>query len=257
MTSRIMDTANLEQIEILKGPASLMSGEGATGGAINYVTKTAPYRKDRERGFHVLRFVLWLSRRVRVRRQHGGQGTGLPLRHHPFIEHQLHRRHLQQARSNVSGQLDYRVTDNFKVWGAAEHKQDKNRFYWGTPLVPVAFSGPYATSPESSPGAVDPILPQWSHRRSHAGHDRQPHAADHLQRARQRQRSQGTVAAGRLGLEDHQQRQASRTKPIATRPTAAGSTTRSTRSTTTGVLQSTANGFRSTRSEAVWQRHAI
>ena len=39
MTGRVMDTANLEQIEILKGPASLMSGEGATGGAINYVNK--------------------------------------------------------------------------------------------------------------------------------------------------------------------------------------------------------------------------
>ena len=34
-----MDTGNLEQIEILKGPASLLSGEGATGGAVNYVTK--------------------------------------------------------------------------------------------------------------------------------------------------------------------------------------------------------------------------
>ena len=42
MTGRPMDTANLEQVEILKGPASLMSGEGATGGAINYVTK-APH----------------------------------------------------------------------------------------------------------------------------------------------------------------------------------------------------------------------
>ena len=40
MTGRPMDTGNLEQIEILKGPASLLSGEGATGGAINYVTKT-------------------------------------------------------------------------------------------------------------------------------------------------------------------------------------------------------------------------
>src|SRR5258705_6819577 len=39
MTGRVMDTANLEQIEFLKGPASLMSGEGATGGAINYVNK--------------------------------------------------------------------------------------------------------------------------------------------------------------------------------------------------------------------------
>ena len=40
MTYRSMDTGNLEQVEFLKGPASLMSGEGATGGAVNYVTKS-------------------------------------------------------------------------------------------------------------------------------------------------------------------------------------------------------------------------
>src|SRR5258705_8793507 len=39
MTSRIMETGNLDRIEFLKGPASLMSGEGASGGAINFVTK--------------------------------------------------------------------------------------------------------------------------------------------------------------------------------------------------------------------------
>ena len=42
MTGRPMDTANLERVEILKGPASLLSGIGATGGAVNYVTK-APH----------------------------------------------------------------------------------------------------------------------------------------------------------------------------------------------------------------------
>ena len=49
MTSRVMDTANLESVEFLKGPASLMSGEGAAGGAINYVTKqptTGPIRNE-------------------------------------------------------------------------------------------------------------------------------------------------------------------------------------------------------------------
>jgi len=39
MTNRVMDTGNLQQIEYLKGPASLLSGEGAAGGAVNYVTK--------------------------------------------------------------------------------------------------------------------------------------------------------------------------------------------------------------------------
>lgn len=43
MTNRIMDTGNLERIEILKGPAPLMSGEGAAGGAVNLVTRK-PHR---------------------------------------------------------------------------------------------------------------------------------------------------------------------------------------------------------------------
>jgi iron complex outermembrane recepter protein len=53
MTSRIMDTANLEAVEFLKGPASLLSGEGASGGAVNFVTKqphTGPIRTQRGAG---------------------------------------------------------------------------------------------------------------------------------------------------------------------------------------------------------------
>ena len=38
MTSRFTDTANLDRVEFLKGPASLLSGEGASGGAVSYGT---------------------------------------------------------------------------------------------------------------------------------------------------------------------------------------------------------------------------
>ena len=34
-----MDTANLAQVEFLKGPSSLMSGLNAIGGAVNYVSR--------------------------------------------------------------------------------------------------------------------------------------------------------------------------------------------------------------------------
>ena len=44
MTSRPRDTWNLERIEILKGPASVLYGEGALGGAINFVTKRIPVK---------------------------------------------------------------------------------------------------------------------------------------------------------------------------------------------------------------------
>jgi iron complex outermembrane recepter protein len=42
MTGRPMDVAGLQRVEIIKGPDSLVAGLGATGGAINYVTK-APH----------------------------------------------------------------------------------------------------------------------------------------------------------------------------------------------------------------------
>jgi len=43
MTSRPADTFNLDRIEVLKGPASTLYGEGAVGGAVNFV----PKRPDR------------------------------------------------------------------------------------------------------------------------------------------------------------------------------------------------------------------
>jgi iron complex outermembrane receptor protein len=140
MTGRPMDVGNLEQIEILKGPASLLSGEGATGGAINYVTKKPHTGKieneaftsyDSIRGFRSgfgsggSSAIKGLDYRFDVT---GAQGLS-------FIDDTYSRLF------NISGQLDYRVNDSFKVWIAAEHKQDKDRFYWGTPLVPANFPG--------------------------------------------------------------------------------------------------------------------
>ena len=43
--------------------------------------------------------------------------------------------------THLSSQLDYRVTSDFKVWGAVEYKEDKDRTYWGTPLVSAGFPG--------------------------------------------------------------------------------------------------------------------
>ena len=57
----------------------------------------------------------------------------------------------------MSGQLNYRVTDNFKIWGAVEYKQDKDKFYWGTPLVPANAPGIVPTTGIVS-GLVDPVL---------------------------------------------------------------------------------------------------
>jgi len=145
MTSRVMDTANLESVEFLKGPASLLSGEGAAGGAVNYVTKqptTGPIRNEAFFSYDSLRSF---------RSSYGSGGStnvqGLDYRFdvsrsslNGFTDD------TNTKTLNVSGQLNYRVSDSFKIWGAIEYKQDKGTAYWGTPLVPVAFSGSHATT---------------------------------------------------------------------------------------------------------------
>ena len=140
MTSRIMDTGNLERIEILKGPASLMSGEGAAGGAVNLVTRR-PHR-----GPIVNEATISFGTFGTVRAGFGSGGStavqGLDYRFDVnrssssgFIDDTSNRNW------HVSGGLDYQATSNVKLWGAVEYKQDRSSAYWGTPLLPAAFSG--------------------------------------------------------------------------------------------------------------------
>ncbi len=143
-TSRIMDAGNLEQIEILKGPSSLMSGEGATGGAVNYVTKRPHTGKIQNEAF--TSFDSFHGYRAGFGSGGSSAIKGLDYRFDvtrssltSFIDDTYS--HL----TNISGQLNYRPVDNFMVWVAVEKKQDTNRFYYGTPVVSAGFSGPFAT----------------------------------------------------------------------------------------------------------------
>ena len=145
MTSRIMDTANLEAVEILKGPASLMSGEGAAGGAINFVTKqprTGQIQNEADFSFDSLNSF---------RTHYGSVGStnvqGLDYRFdvsrsslNGFADD------TNTKTLDVSGQLNYRISDSLKVWGAIEYREDRSKAYWGAPLVSAAFSGSHATS---------------------------------------------------------------------------------------------------------------
>jgi iron complex outermembrane receptor protein len=171
MTGRIMDTANLDRVEIIKGPASLLSGEGAVGGAINYVTKaphTGPVVNEAFTSFDSFKGY---------RAGYGSGGSTLidGLDYRFDISHSNDKSFIDDTYSkltNVSGQLNYRVTDNFKVWGAYEYKQDKDRFYWGTPLVPANAPGivptkgivsgqwtQYYPGPDDFQGHVGPLNP--------------------------------------------------------------------------------------------------
>jgi iron complex outermembrane receptor protein len=145
MTSRIMDTANLEAVEFLKGPASLISGEGAAGGAINLVTKqphTGPIRNEADFSYDSLNSF----------RAHYGSGGSTNVQGLDY-RFDVSRSSLNGFADDtntktldVSGQLNYRISDSLKVWGAIEYREDRSKAYWGAPLVPVAFSGSHATA---------------------------------------------------------------------------------------------------------------
>lgn len=145
MTSRVMDTANLEAVEFLKGPASLISGEGAAGGAINLVTKqphTGPIRNEADFSWDSLNSF---------RAYYGSGGStniqGLDYRFDVSRSSLNGFADDTNTRTlDVSGQLNYRVSDSLKVWGAIEYREDRSKAYWGAPLVPVAFSGSHATA---------------------------------------------------------------------------------------------------------------
>ncbi|WP_045007544.1 TonB-dependent receptor [Bradyrhizobium sp. LTSP857] len=140
MTGRPMDVAGLQQVEIIKGPDSLVAGLGATGGAVNYVTK-APHI-----GPIVNEAFTSYDSFHGYRAGYGSGGSMLVdgLDYRFDISHSNDKGFIDDTYSklsNVSGQLNYRVNESFKIWGAAEYKQDSDRFYWGTPLVPVNAPG--------------------------------------------------------------------------------------------------------------------
>lgn len=145
ITSRWMGTANLEQVEFLKGPSSLMTGLNAIGGSVNYVSRqptTGPVRSEAD---------VSLDSYGSFTSHYGSGGStsvqGLDYRFdassaklNSFIDGDF------RDLTDLSGQFNYRVTDNFKTFVAVEYKNDAGHAYWGTPLVPTSFAGSHAIS---------------------------------------------------------------------------------------------------------------
>ena len=154
ITSRVMDTSNLERVEFLKGPSSLMSGLDAIGGSVNYVTRqptSGAIKNELDTSLDSLGTY----------RTHFGSGGSTT------IDGLDYRVDLSQSKiasfidgdyqnlSNFSTQLNYRVSNSFKVFGAVEYRNDAGHAYWGTPLVPPSFAGSFAKNGVVSGTAVN------------------------------------------------------------------------------------------------------
>jgi iron complex outermembrane recepter protein len=144
-TSRVMDTANLDRVEFLKGPSSLMSGDGAIGGAVNYVSKQPTAGPIQNEAF------ISADSLGSIRSGFASSGStsleGLDYRFgisqdriNSFIDDD------HKDLTNLSTRLNYRMSEVFRTFAAIEYRRDAGNSYWGTPVVPAAFAGPFATS---------------------------------------------------------------------------------------------------------------
>jgi iron complex outermembrane recepter protein len=143
-TTRVMDTVTFDQVEFLKGPSALMSGIMAIGGSVNYVGKQptpGPIQSELD---------LAVDSVGSLRSHYGSGGStgvaGLDYRVdvvgskiNGFIDGDY--RDLAQ----FATQFNYHVNSTLTAFVAIDYKSDSGHAYWGTPLVPASFAGPFAT----------------------------------------------------------------------------------------------------------------
>ena len=136
-SSRTIDSFLLDRIEVLKGPASLMFGEGAVGGAVNYLSKTPPAAP---RGDLLLSAGSWDTYRF-------GLGWGGPLPVGPKANPVLVR--ADYSHSETQGYVDrnaqrydagalalaWQATSALKLSLNTTYLKDWNESYYGNPVV--------------------------------------------------------------------------------------------------------------------------
>src|SRR6185369_11080269 len=119
---------------------SLMSGEGAVGGAINFVTKR-PHSGPIENEAYV---SYGSDHTVRAGFGSGGSTSKEGLDYRFDLNRASSNGFIDDTKSeswNLSTGLDYRVSGDFKLFGAFEYRKDRANAYWGTPLVSAASPG--------------------------------------------------------------------------------------------------------------------
>lgn len=137
--NRVQDTWNYDRIEILKGPASVLYGEGAIGGVINFITK----RPDRNNpGTEaLLSYGSHGSYRAAV-----GKGGGLGDSGAYRFDYSRNDSKAGAIANNgekidhfTSG-VSFDLSRTVKLDLSFDYLRDNNKVYYGTPLVPASFA---------------------------------------------------------------------------------------------------------------------
>jgi iron complex outermembrane receptor protein len=139
VTNRVQDTWNYDRIEVLKGPASVLDGEGAIGGVVNFVTK----RPDRDNPHKEALLSYGSYGTTRAAFGFGGAlGDASAYR----IDYSRNDTKVGTIERNgeridhfTSG-LALDLGGSVKLDLSFDYLRDNNDAYWGTPLVPRSFA---------------------------------------------------------------------------------------------------------------------
>ena len=139
VTNRVQDTWNYDRIEVLKGPASVLDGEGAIGGVVNFVTK----RPDRDNPHKeaLLSYGSYGSTRAAF-------GFGGALGDASAYRLDYSRNDTKVGTIDRNGErIDHFTSGLMLDLGGSvkldlsfDYLRDNNQAYWGTPLVPRSFA---------------------------------------------------------------------------------------------------------------------
>ncbi len=140
MVMRPQNTFNLERIELLRGTAAAMHGQGSVAGVINAVTRRAD-RGDRA----PLNVAASYGRFDTVEI---GLGTGGPIAGTSWYRLDASHRQsdgfverMDPSSTNLTGSVLFGASDSFDVRISGDFLDDELANYWGTPLVPESFAG--------------------------------------------------------------------------------------------------------------------
>jgi iron complex outermembrane receptor protein len=137
MSNRPQNACNLDRIELLRGPASGMHGQGAVAGAINAVTKQAEVQNSFNHNAEIT-YGRWDSYQACA-------GSGGPLTDSLFYRLDISEHgsdgfvdDMDPESTNFNGSLLWQATDTFSIKVSADYLEDELPNYWGTPLVPAS-----------------------------------------------------------------------------------------------------------------------
>lgn len=139
MVMRPQNTFNLERIELLRGPSSVVNGQGAVAGTINAVTKSAEPTTA-----HQWRGLMSFGRFNTYQLAAGASG---PIATNAWYRVDVSRNgsdgwvdRMTSGSTNVTASVLWRPTSRVRVRFSGDVLDDDLPQYFGTPLMPTSFA---------------------------------------------------------------------------------------------------------------------